>query len=121
MNISKLNKSIKELFDNANGAIESFVVYNKSDGLVITGESIDYEKSAIYHSICLTTRNTSRNFKFSKGVQGYSILLKNKKMIYSSILSKDFLFTVILDLNQIQLGYFKGILLKKFLEENQDK
>lgn len=119
ININILNKSIKEVVDSSNGGVESFVVYNKTDGLVITGENINYEKSAIYHSIFLDTQATAKNFKFSKEVQGYYILLKNNKITYSSSISEDFLFTVVIDLNKMQLGYFKGVLLKKFFEENK--
>jgi len=118
IDMNRLNKSIKDVVESSNGGVESFVIYNKTDGLVITGENINYEKSAIYHSIFLDTQATTQNFKFSKEVEGYYILLKNNKITYSSSLFEDFLFTVVLDLNKMQLGYFKGVLLKKFFEEN---
>ncbi len=119
MEISSLNNSIKEIVKLANGGILSVFVYDKVDGLVITGHNIDYEKSAIYHSMCLGFRESVKNFNFANGINSYYILLKNKQVVYSGILSDDFLFTIILDTEKVQLGYFKGYLLKKFLLNNQ--
>ena len=119
MDINNLNNSIKEIVKLAGGGILSVFVYDKTDGLVITGHNIDYEKSAVYHSMFLGFKNSVKNFNFAGGINSYYILLKNKKVVYSGILSDDFLFTIILDTEQIQLGYFKGYLLKKFMLANQ--
>jgi len=114
-----MNNSVKEMVDASSGGVLSIFIYDKTDGLIITGHNIDYEKSAIYHTMCLSFRDSVQNFRFSNGIKSYYIHLKDKKVVYSGILSDDFLFTVILDTNKIQLGYFKGFLLKKFLKLNK--
>ena len=114
MDIDKINNAVEQMVKQGKDGIESIFVYDKNDGLVITGHNIDYEKSAVYHDMCINFKNSTKNFNFSNGIKSYYILLKNKKVVYSGILSDEFLFTVILDTNKIQLGYFKGYLLKKF-------
>jgi hypothetical protein len=106
------------MVESSGEGVLSIFVYDKSDGLIISGHNIDYEKSAIYHSMYLAFRESATKFNFSSGIQDYYIHLKNKKIVYSGALSDEFLFTVIIDTEKVQLGYFKGVLLKKFLQAN---
>ena len=114
MKIDELKKAIMDMVESSGGGILSVGVYSGDDDFIITGYNGDNMISSVSNDLFKAFSNNLRMFNFAKSLNNYAVVFDDR-VYYTGKLSDEFNFTVVIDTSKLQFGFFKTVLLKRFL------
>jgi len=113
MDIEKLNQAILKMIEDSKEGIVSAGIYGSKDDLLIVGNNTSDGVTSVVNHLFKVFFEKLQMFDFSNSLD-VSVLVFEDKVFYTSKINDDFSLTTILDPKKIEIGHFKGVLLREF-------
>jgi len=115
MDIDKLNEAISKMIKTSKGGVLSVGIYSSKDDLLIVGENTSDGATSVINNLFQIFFEKLKMFNFADTLEA-SVLVFEDQIFYTVSLNEELNITVILNPKKIELGFFKGILLKEFFK-----